>query len=77
MRLSSAAIVNRFFVNSITKSLGHDINDKIAVFIGVGYKKEGATTYYNPLIHDYMHIPDKNYDTKPAKSTYIKYHLGQ
>lgn len=63
--------------DTVSKYLGHDIEDKIAVFIGVGYKKEGAKKYYNPLIHNYMDIPDRDYDKKPEKDSYIRYHLGQ
>jgi len=63
--------------NGISTSLGRNVKDELVLFLGIGYKKEGAKKYYNPLIHDYMDIPDKDYDTKPKKTSYIRYHLGK
>lgn len=63
--------------NTISKSLNHELVNEVVVFVGIGYKKEGAEKYYNPLIHDYVDIPNRDFDKKPNKNTYIKYHLGQ
>lgn len=61
---------------SITKMLGHDLENEIVVFIGIGHKKQGVAQYYNPLIHSYVGVPDKNVDNKPPLNSYVKYHTG-
>ena len=44
--------------------------------MGIGHKKQGATHYYNPLIHRLVGVPNKDVDNKPELSTYVRYHLG-
>jgi|APGre2960657373_1045057.scaffolds.fasta_scaffold00320_8 hypothetical protein len=60
----------------ISKMLGHDIENEVIVFMGIGHKKQGATQYYSPLIHKMVGIPNKDVDNKPELSTYVRYHLG-
>jgi hypothetical protein len=60
----------------ITKMLGHDAENEIVLFVGIGYKKQDETHYYNPLIHSLVGVPNKNVDTKPTISRYVKYHVA-
>lgn len=57
--------------------LGHAPNEQPVVAIGMGHKDTSAgNTYFNPLICDQKNIPDSNFDTRPAKENYIRYHVA-
>lgn len=57
--------------SEISKRLGHRQNEDVLLYIGIGYRNN-ETKYYNPLIHQYLHIPDSDYDTKPTSDKYFK-----
>lgn len=58
----------------MTNLLGHDSDNELILYMGLGYKKPGDT-FYNPILHGQTHIPDSDFDTKPPMSKYIKYHI--
>lgn len=57
--------------------LGHQPNEIPVVAVGMGYKETTpGNTYFNPLICEQKSIPDSNFDTRPPKENYIRYHLA-
>ena len=63
--------------SEIASFLGHSPNEIPVVAIGLGYKDTTpGSSYFNPLILDQKNIPDSNFDTRPSKDKYIKYHVS-
>ena len=57
--------------------LGHTVEEEPVVVVGMGHKDTTpGNTYFNPLICDVKNIPDSNFDTRPPKDKYIRYHVA-
>jgi len=56
--------------NQIGNRLGH--NDPVLLYIGIGYSSK-EKIYFNPVIHEYLSIPDSDYDVRPNLDTHYKF----
>jgi len=57
--------------------LGHGANEQPIVAIGMGHKDTTpGTTYFNPLLCEQKSTPNSNFDTRPAKENYVRYHIA-
>jgi hypothetical protein len=57
--------------SEIAERLGHRKNEPVILYLGIGYELDGYT-YYNPVIHKKLLIPNRDYDTKPPLDIYFK-----
>jgi hypothetical protein len=55
----------------IAERLGHKKHEQVILYLGIGYGLN-ETTYYNPVIHNHLSIPNRDYDTKPSLDVYFK-----
>jgi hypothetical protein len=63
--------------SEIATLLGHNSEEIPVVAVGLGHRNnDSGTTYFNKLIYDTKNIPDSNYDTRPAMTKYVKYHVA-
>lgn len=61
----------------IASLLGHTSSDLHVVILGIGYRESSpGNTYFNKLVYDNLNIPDSDYDTRPSKMKYVKYHTN-
>lgn len=58
----------------ISKRLGHKDKEDTLLYIGIGYANSDKK-YFNPIIHQFLDIPDSDYDQKPGVETYAKFIL--
>lgn len=57
--------------SEIAERLGHRKNEPVILYLGIGYGSNDPT-YYNPVIHETLPIPNRDYDTKPPLDLYFK-----
>lgn len=63
--------------SEIATLLGHNSAEVPVVAVGLGYRdNEPGNSYFNKLIYDIKNIPDSNYDTRPAMTKYVRYHVA-
>ena len=63
--------------SEIATLLGHNSAEIPVVAVGLGYRdNEPGNSYFNKLIYDIKNIPDSNYDTRPAMTKYVRYHVA-
>jgi hypothetical protein len=63
--------------SQIATLLGHNSAEIPVVAVGLGHRDNGSgNSYFNRLIYDIKNIPDSNYDTRPAMSKYVRYHVA-
>lgn len=57
--------------SEIAERLGHRKDEPVILYLGIGYGSDDLT-YYNPVIHEILPIPNRDYDTKPPLDIYFK-----
>lgn len=63
--------------SQIATLLGHRNSEIPIVAVGIGHRDTSpGNTYFNKLIYDTKNIPDSNYDTRPAMTKYVRYHVA-
>lgn len=63
--------------SEIATLLGHNIAEIPVVAVGLGHRDNSSgNSYFNRLIYDMKNIPDSNYDTRPAMTKYVRYHVA-
>jgi len=57
--------------------LGHNNLDIPIVAVGIGHRDTSpGKNYFNRLIYEIKGIPDSDYDTRPAITKYVRYHVA-
>ena len=63
--------------SEIATLLGHNSAEIPVVAVGLGHRDNSSgNSYFNRLIYDIKNIPDSNYDTRPAMTKYVRYHVA-
>ena len=63
--------------SEVATLLGHHNSEIPIVAVGIGHRDASpGNTYFNKLIYDTKNIPDSNYDTRPAMTKYVRYHVA-
>jgi hypothetical protein len=63
--------------SEIASLLGHNNLDIPIVAVGIGHRDTTpGNTYFNKLIYDIKSIPNSDYDTRPAITKYVRYHVA-
>ncbi len=57
--------------SEIAQRLGHKKEEQVILYLGIGYGST-AVSYYNPVIHEHLGIPNRDYDIKPPLDVYFK-----
>ena len=61
----------------IAALLGHNNLDIPIVAVGIGHRDTTpGKNYFNRLIYEIKGIPDSDYDTRPAITKYVRYHVA-
>jgi hypothetical protein len=63
--------------SEIATLLGHNSAEIPVVAVGLGHRDSSSgNSYFNRLIYDIKNIPDSDYDTRPAITKYVRYHVA-
>ena len=63
--------------SELATMLDHNSSEIPVVAVGIGHRDTSpGNSYFNRLIYDVKGIPDSNFDTRPAMTKYVRYHVA-